>query len=110
MTKRTYVWDPESQKMVDKRHATFLRANPQFNGVLPDIKDFQTLDGVHIHGRAGLREYQRATGLEQTGTETINGLDGKGQYRRIVQEMEPISHDIREAFEKVSQGYKPRDE
>ena len=106
--RRTYVWDPESQKMIPKEEA-FIRASRSSDRVLPDIKDFVTVDGVHIHGRQGLREYQRRTGLEQTGTDTVNGLDEKGQYRRIVQEMPPIQRDVREAWERVSQGYKPRD-
>lgn len=93
----TYVYDKETGKVVPRGAVT-----QRHLGVLPDIKDFQTTDGVHIHGRSGLREYQRATGLEQIGTDTVNGLDEHGKVRRIIEEMPSARHDVIEAFKRHS--------
>ena len=102
MTRKTYVWDPETRKLVDKREAHWLRTQSYPDGVLPDIKDFQTQDGVHIKGRTSLREYQRRTGLEQIGNDPVNGVDEQGGFRRKVHELPPARDDVIEAFKRHS--------
>lgn len=93
--KTTYVIDPKTKKLVIKKAAKLSHL-----GVLPDIKDFQTTDGAHIKGRAGLRAYQRRTGMEQIGNDSVNGLDEKGNHRRIVEEMPPAINDVMDAWRK----------
>ena len=93
----TYVLDPKTRKLVPKKQAKLSHM-----GVLPDIKDFQTTDGAHIKGRAGLKEYQRRTGMEQIGNDTVNGLDEQGGFQRKVEEMPPVINDVMDAWRKHS--------
>ena len=96
--RKTYVYDKETGRMVAKGVVRL----PHM-GVLPDIKDFQTTDGVHINGRAGLKEYERRTGLEQIGTDLVCGRNDDGSMKgRIVQEMPDVRHAIAEAWKKHS--------
>lgn len=97
--RRTYVYDREAGKMVEK---TSLQTFEHF-GVLPDIKDFETTDGVHIRGRAGLREYERRTGLEQCGDDYLHGTNDDGTMKgRIVQELPSARIDVIEAMKRHS--------
>lgn len=95
--RKTYVWDKATRKLVPKG----ARRIPHM-GVLPDIKDFQTTDGVNINGRAGLKEYEKRTGMEQIGNDSVNGLDEHGRLRRIIQEMPSARHDVIEAMKRHS--------
>ena len=95
--RKTYVLDPKTRKLVPKKQAKLRHL-----GVLPDIQDFQTTDGTHIKGRASLREYQRETGLEQIGNDTVNGLDETGGFQRKVEEMPPVINDVLDAWRKHS--------
>lgn len=73
----------------------------RFTGMaMGDISEFVTTDGVQITSRSHLRDYQRATGFEQIGNDTVNGLDESGKYRRKVQELPPARHDVIEAMKK----------
>jgi hypothetical protein len=54
-----------SGKLVEKTEAT-----PRYNyQILSDIKPFITQDGVEITSRSKLRDYERANGVRQVGTD-----------------------------------------
>lgn len=67
---------------------------------MPDISEFVTLDGIAISSRSQLREYQRRTGMEQIGNDTVNGLDERGQHRTKPKPMPDIEPVIRAAWQK----------
>ena len=96
MAKRTYIWCPETRKLVEK--SEYIR---RFSGMaMGDISEFVTMDGAHISSRSHLREYQRRTGFEQIGNETVNPLDEQGRVTRQVQELPPATADVVEAMKK----------
>ena len=97
MSRKTYIWDPESRKLVEK--SEYVR--PQ-GLAMPDISEFVTTDGVAISSRSELRDYQKRTGLEQIGNDTVNGLDERGQYRTKPKPMPDIEPVIREAWQRHS--------
>lgn len=96
--RRTFVYDKEAGKMVRKGAARLARM-----GILPDIKDFQTVDGVHITSRSALREYERRTGLEQCGEDYLHGVKEDGTpIGRVVEELPSARHDVIEAMKRHS--------
>ena len=96
MSRKTYIWCPEARKLVEKGEYV-----PPRGGIaLRDISEFVTMDGAHISSRSHLREYQRRTGFEQIGNDTVNPLDDRGRVTRKVQEMPPVRNDVIEAMKK----------
>ena len=96
MPRKTFIWDPETRKLVEKSEYV-----PRQRGLaMGDISEFVTMDGAHITSRSHLRDYQRRTGLEQIGNETVNPLDEKGRHTRVIQELPPATADVVEAMKK----------
>ena len=97
MPRQTYVM--RDGKLVPKHLAAPLPGRGMNHGAMPDIEPFVTTDGVEITGRAGLREYQRRTGLEQIGNDLVCGRNEDGSLKgRVVQEMPDIRPRIAEAM------------
>ena len=93
-----------NRKLVPKHLAD---PNPQelkpTHGVMPDIGAFQTTDGVGISSRKHLRDYERATGLEQIGNDTTCGRNDDGSLvGRIVDEMPSARATVEEAMRRHS--------
>ena len=96
--RKTYVYDKATGRMVAKGVSRILHM-----GVLPDIKGFRTVDGVSIDSRSDLREYEKRTGLEQLGTDTVCGRkDDGGLVGRRIEEMPSARHDVIEAYKRHS--------
>ena len=102
MPRETYVI--RDGKLVPKHLAApHPNARRVHHGVMADIQDFETMDGVHIKSRSGLREYQRRTGLEQVGNDLICGQTDDGEMRgRTVEELPDVKETIYEAFRRHS--------
>ena len=96
MVRRTYIWDHEAGKAVEKHE--YVRRHAGM--AMGDISEFVTMDGAHISSRSHLREYQRRTGFEQIGNETVNPLDEQGRHTRVIQELPPATADVVEAMKK----------
>lgn len=96
--RKTFVFDKATGRVVAKGVTRI-----QHLGVLPDIAEFQTTDGVAISSRSHLREYERRTGLEQCGDDYLHGTKEDGTMRgRIVEELPSARHDVIEAFKRHS--------
>ena len=102
MPRETYVM--RDGKLIPKRLAgPHPMARTMHHNVMRDTSDFQTTDGVHIKGRAGLREYQRRTGMEQVGNDLVCGRNDDGSMvGRIVEEMPDVRSVIEEAMRRHS--------
>lgn len=94
MPRTTYIWNKETRKMVEK--SEYVRQ--QRGLAMPDISEFVTTDGVPISSRSELREYQKRTGMEQIGNDSVNGLDDSGQYRTKRKPMPDIKPVIEAAW------------
>ena len=92
--RKRYVYDKETGKVVPK--SEMLAKQRGFT--LPDISEFVTTDGVQIGSRSDLREYQKRTGMEQIGNDTVNGLDADGSFRTKRKPMPDIRHPIEQAW------------
>ena len=79
MPRETYVWCPERQKVIPKSEANFLR-EARWNGIIPDIKPFKTLEGEAITSRKDLREYEKRNGVVQVGNDTM-GRNDDGSFK-----------------------------
>jgi len=90
-------------KLVSKHLAPPLAHDRRPNeGIMPDIGEFQTLDGVHITGREALREYQRRTGLEQIGNDSIAGRHDGGDFvGRAHEELPPAKEAVIEVYNRL---------
>jgi len=96
--RKTFVFDKSTGRMVAKG-VTRIR----HMGVLPDIAEFQTTDGVAISSRSHLREYEKRTGLVQVGDDLLHGRNDDGSMKgRVVQEMPSARADVIEAFKRHS--------
>ena len=96
MHKKTYIWDHEAKQVVEK--AEYVR---RFSGMaMGDISEFVTMDGAHISSRSHLRAYQKETGFEQIGNDTVNPLDEHGRVTRVVEELPSATADVVEAMKK----------
>jgi hypothetical protein len=97
--RKTYVFDHATGKVVPKG----ARRAASGGFAMPDINEFQTVDGVAIGSRSALRAYQRETGLEQIGNDTVAGRNADGSLRgRLVEELPSARYDVEEAMRRHS--------
>jgi hypothetical protein len=72
MTRTTYVYDKELQKVVPSQEY-YARIALKERGTAPvvvgDIAEFRTTDGVTISSRSHLRAYEQERGVKQVGTD-----------------------------------------
>ena len=64
--RRVYKWDEKRQALVEVHRS---RHSGSTGGILRDIEPFVTQDGVEITSRSKLRDYERANGVRQVGTD-----------------------------------------
>lgn len=70
MTRTTYVWDKNQERVVPAHERTDLPMRQvHSHGVMPDITNFVTQDGTEITSRSKLRDYERSHGVRQCGSD-----------------------------------------